>query len=198
MAGHRRRFGPSAPPADGPSGDDRFEPDADPESVGRTILLNLLAAAPRTRSQLADALARRLVPGEVAERLLDRFTEVGLIDDAAYAESYVRSKHAERGLARRALKLELARKGVAADVAAAAVEEGVDDDAELRSARALVAKRLPAVTGLPPDVQLRRLAGALARKGYPQGTAYRVVREALADAGRDVAGLADALPDSLG
>lgn len=166
--------------------------------MGRTILLNLLAGAPRTRSQLADALARKLVPDDVAERLLDRFTEVGLIDDAAYAEMYVRSKHSERGLARRALKLELARKGVDAEVAAAAVDHGLDDDAELATARALVAKRLPAVTGLPPEVQLRRLAGALARKGYPPGTAYRVVREALAGADRDLDGLADALPDSFG
>lgn len=198
MAGHRRRFGPSAPPSDGPSGDDRFDPDADPEAVGRTILLNLLAGAPRTRSQLADALARRLVPEEVAERLLDRFTEVGLIDDAAYAEMYVRSKHADRGLARRSLTMELARKGVDREVASAAVAEGIDDDDELAAARALVAKRLRGVTGLPPEVQVRRLAGALARKGYPSSTAYRVVREALAAAAHDLDEVPDDLPESLG
>lgn len=198
MAGHRRRFGSSAPPADGPSGDDRLELEADPESVGRTILLNLLAGAPRTRSQLADALARRLVPDDVAERLLDRFTEVGLIDDVAFAEMYVRSSRGHRGLARRALSMELARKGVDREVASAAVADGIDDDAELATARALVAKRLPAVTGLPPEVQLRRLAGALARKGYPPSTAYRVVREALVAADHELEGLPDDLPESLG
>jgi regulatory protein len=179
LAGPRRRLGSSAPPADGPSGDDQWDVEADPETVGRKILLDQLAGAPRTRAQLATALARKLVPEDVAERLLDRFTEVGLIDDAAYAETYVRSKHAERGLARRALTMELTRKGVAAEVAAGAVET-LDPDQELATARALVAKRLPAVAGLPPETQVRRLAGALARKGYPPGTAYRVVREALA------------------
>lgn len=161
------------------------------------IVLNLLAGAPRTRAQLAEALARKLVPEDVAARLLDRFTEVGLVDDAAYAEAYVRSKHSERGLARSALTMELTRKGVDREVARAAVEEGVDDEAELAAARALVAKRLPAVTRLPPEVQVRRLAGALARKGYPPGTAYRVVREALA-AIHDGEELAQELPESLG
>ena len=61
-------------------------PEPDPESVARTILLRRLAAAPRTRAQLAADLAARDVPGDAAERVLDRFTEVGLIDDAAFAD----------------------------------------------------------------------------------------------------------------
>ena len=194
MARPRRRLGPSAPPADGPSGDDQWELDADPETVGRKILLDLLAGAPRTRQQLADALGRKLVPAEIAEQLLDRFSEVGLIDDAAYAEMFVRSKHAERGLARRALKLELARKGVDAETAAIAIAE-LEPDQEEATARALVAKRLGAVRGLPPDAQLRRLTGALARKGYPGGLAYRVVREALEAQGAE--DLADLAQDDL-
>ncbi|MDX6273474.1 MAG: regulatory protein [Frankiales bacterium] len=175
----RRRFGSSAPPADRPSGDDQWDSDADAEAVGRKILLDQLAGAPRSRAQLATALKRKLVPDGVAEALLDRFTDVGLIDDAAYAETYVRSKHAERGLAGRALKAELTRKGVSAEVAAVATE-GIDADQELATARALVAKRLGSVRGLAPEAQVRRLAGGLARKGYAPGLAYRVVREALA------------------
>src|SRR5690348_2024532 len=52
---------------------------AEPASLAREICLRLLTMAPRTRAQLADALARRGVPDEVADEVLGRFTEIGLI-----------------------------------------------------------------------------------------------------------------------
>ena len=79
------------------------EVQADPEGVGRTILLDSLTGQARTRKELADKLARREVPDEVATELLDRFTDVGLIDDTAYARQWVESRHRSRGLAPRAL-----------------------------------------------------------------------------------------------
>jgi len=178
VAGPRRRFGPSAPPADGPSGDDQWEGDADPETVGRKILLDLLAGAPRTRAQLATALKRKLVPDEVATRLLDRFTEVGLIDDAAFARLWVESRQTGRGLAKRALADELRRKGVDAEVVREAVEE-IDPAAEETAARVLVRKKLPALRRVDRTTATRRLVGMLARKGYPAGVAFAVVKEEL-------------------
>lgn len=154
-------------------------PDADPESVARGVVLRKLTAAPRSRAQLAADLAARAVPDEVAERVLDRFTEVGLVDDAAFAESWVRSRHAGRGLSRRALSHELRQKGVDDETARAAVEE-IGPDEEAAAAAALVARRLSATRGHPVEVRVRRLAGMLARKGYPSGLALRVVREAVA------------------
>jgi regulatory protein len=162
--------------ASAPADDHEVEPD--PESVARTICLNLLTAAPRSRAELAKALRKRRVPAEVAEHVLDRLTDVNLIDDAAYAEAFVESRHRSRGLARSALRTELRRKGVDEAVAGAAVEQ-IDPDAELVAAQTLVARRLPTTTGLAPDARVRRLAGMLQRKGYPAGLAYRVVREAL-------------------
>jgi regulatory protein len=58
-------------------------PDADPESVARKILLDRLTGAPRSRAELEKALARKNVPDDIARRLLDRFTEVGLVDERA-------------------------------------------------------------------------------------------------------------------
>lgn len=150
----------------------------DPESVARTICLNLLTAAPRTRGELATALRRRRVPDAVAERVLDRLTDVNLVDDAAYAEAYVESRHRSRGLARSALRNELRRKGVAETVAAEAVER-IDVEDEEEAARALVAKRLASTRSLATPARQRRLTGMLMRKGYPAGLAYRVVRDAL-------------------
>ncbi|HEY3682244.1 MAG TPA: recombination regulator RecX [Streptosporangiaceae bacterium] len=188
MAGRPRRrarrggFGDRDGPTPGSGAD--ASPPPDPESVARTICLRLLTAAPRTRAQLADELDRREVPADVSERVLSRFTEVGLIDDAAFAQAWVQSRHRGRGLARRALSAELRRRGVDDDTARDAVGQ-LDDDQEKTTARALVDRRLGATRGLPPQTRVRRLAGMLARKGYPAGVAFSVVREALAEEGAD-------------
>jgi len=150
----------------------------DPEEAARQICLRLLAAGPRTRAQLASALRRRRVPDEIAEAVLGRFTEVRLIDDAAFAQAWVETRHHGRGLARRALSAELRQRGVAADEVRAAVGSLGDAD-ELATARRLVAKRLGASRGRPLPARVRHLVGILARKGYPAGLSYQVVREAL-------------------
>jgi len=167
-----------ARPAPEPPADRDTGAAADPVEVARTIVLTQLTAGPRTRAQLAAALARRQVPPEVGDAVLDRFTEVGLVDDAAFADAWVASRHAGRGLARRALRHELARRGVDDAVAATALEQ-VDDDAERASALALARRRMAATTGLDPQVRLRRTIGALARRGYGGGLAADVARQAL-------------------
>jgi regulatory protein len=174
----------------------------DPESVARGICLRALTGAPKTRSQLADLLATRGVPEDAAETVLDRFTEVGLIDDAAFARAWVSSRQSGRGLARRALSAELRAKGVDPEVAAEAVE-AVDDDDERASARRLVDRKVGAMRRLDRATATRRLMGMLARKGYSGGLAAAVVREALdsADAGdledSGVPGFDDLDEDSL-
>lgn len=184
-------------PTPGSPADDGPEPD--PESVARTIVLRKLTAAPRSRAQLAGDLAARAVPEEVAERVLDRFTEVGLVDDAAFAEVWVRTRHSGRGLSRQALRRELRAKGVDDETVTEAVAD-IDDEAETRTARALVARRVRATRGQPHEVRLRRLVGQLARKGYPGGLAMRVVREALTADGvlPDGADGADGAPEGAG
>jgi regulatory protein len=91
----------------------------------------------------------------------------------------VESRHYARGLAGRALSAELKQRGVAADEIRAAIEEGLGPDAEVSAARRLVDRKLESTRGLPPEQRTRRLAGMLARKGYPAGLAFRVIREAL-------------------
>ncbi|NKY23800.1 regulatory protein RecX [Cellulomonas denverensis] len=173
----RNRLAPATEPPT--TGSAAVDAEADPEAVARTIVLRQLTAAPRSRHQLAEALARREVPEDVADRVLDRFTEVGLIDDAAYAEMLVRSRHAERGLSRRALTMELRRKGVSPEDSATALDQVGDDDEE-QAARALVRKKLRATRGLDREVRMRRAYGALGRKGYGPGLVARLVREELA------------------
>jgi len=159
-------------------------PPADPVDVARQICLHQLEHAPRTRAELAATLRRKGIDDDVAEQVLSRFAEVGMIDDALFAQLWVTSRHRGKGLAGRALSQELRRKGVADETAAEAVAT-IDRDQELATARELVDRKLRSTAGLATDARVRRLAGMLARKGYPAGTAFRVVREALAAEGEE-------------
>lgn len=160
---------------------------ADPEAAARQICLRLLTLEPRTRAQLADALRRRGVPEQAAEAVLDRFTEVGLIDDPVFARAWVESRHYSRGLSRRMLAAELRRRGVADDDVCDAVET-LEPEQEVATARRLVEAKVAATRGQPSAARIRRLMGMLARKGYSAGLAYRVVREALEQEGAELAG----------
>jgi regulatory protein len=160
--------------------------EADPEAVAKLICLRMLTVAPRTRVQLATALQRRGVPEEAAEVVLGRFAEVGLIDDATFASAWVESRHYGRGLSGRALAAELRDRGVDSGDIQAAVAR-LDPEQEVATARSLVASRLAATRGQPAPTRVRRLIGVLARKGYSQVLAYRLVREALEQEGIDLA-----------
>lgn len=169
---------------------EKGEPPRDPVEQARAICLRLLTGTPRTRRQLADALRKREIPDEAAEEVLSRFEEVGLINDGAFADAWVESRHHGRGLARRALARELRTKGVDATLIDAAVSQ-LDTEQEEETARDLVARKLRATRGLDRDKRLRRLAGMLARKGYPEGMSLRVVRQALEEEGEDTEYLGD-------
>ncbi len=155
-------------------------PPADPESVARAIVLRKLTGQARSRHELELALTGKAVPSEVAARVLDRFQEVGLIDDVAYADAWVQSRQSVRGLSRRALTAELRRKGVADDIVRDRVE-AISPDDERAMAHGLVVRKLAVTRALEPSVRFRRLVGLLARKGYSSSVAMAVVREAIAE-----------------
>ncbi|MGW0863135.1 recombination regulator RecX [Streptomyces sp. NPDC002611] len=160
------------------------EPPGDPVEQARAICLRLLTGTPRTRKQLADALRKRQIPDDAAEEVLSRLEEVGLINDSAFADAWVESRHHGRGLARRALARELRTKGVDSTLIDEAVSQ-LEPEQEEETARELVARKLRSTRGLDRDKRLRRLAGMLARKGYSEGMALRVVRQALEEEGED-------------
>jgi regulatory protein len=128
-------------------------------------------------------MARRGVPEEVASRVLNRFEEVALVDDEEFARQWVHTRHAGRGLARRALAHELRGRGIEEDTVRSAVSELGEED-ELASACDLVRRRLPTTTRDDPGRRRRRLASMLARKGYGAAVAYRAIRDVLGDDGR--------------
>ncbi|MEU8261135.1 regulatory protein RecX [Micromonospora sp. NPDC048999] len=169
--------------------DSEAAPPRDEAELAREICLRQLAVRPRTRAELAGALARRGISEEVAAQVLDRYDEVGIVDDAAFARAWVSSRHAGRGLARRALANELRQRGVDGEVASEALGD-LDEETEAETARALVERKLRATRG-EPDAVFRRLVGMLARKGYPPGVAIRAVKDALAAQSAEAAEFAE-------
>ena len=151
---------------------------ADPESVARTILLRRLTDQPRSRAELAGFLAKKHVPADVAEQVLDRFEEVGLIDDVDFARSWVQSRQRSRGVASKVLAMELRRKGIDDETSREVLAE-LDPDVERQNAHRLVQKKLRSMRGLDSTTQIRRLTGMLARKGYAPQVAFDVVRAEL-------------------
>ena len=145
------------------------------------LCLRLLPVRSRTRSELSGHLAKRGYPDHVTETVLSRLAAVGLIDDADFAEQWVRSHRARAGKGKRALAAELRTKGVDADVIAAALD-GIDAAAERERAEQLVEQKLRRETLADADDTkvMRRLVGMLARRGYSQSLAVAVVSDGLA------------------
>lgn len=144
----------------------------------REILLRTLTRAPKSRFELRERLLSRDIDSSVADEVLDRYEEVGLINDAEYAAMLVRTRHNERGQARRAIAAELRRRGVSDNDAEPALEQ-IDADSEYERARELVGRRMNSVRNLPRERAMQRLVGYLGRRGYSTAVALSVIQSAL-------------------
>jgi regulatory protein len=145
-----------------------------PEKV-KSLFLNRLARAPQTRAGLVSYSIKKEIPAEVFEPILDRFEEVGLINDAEYAAMWVRSRRNIRGSGPAALKRELAQKGIAPDLIEIAVAERQGDDFEV--AFDLATKKLKSLGRYPLEKQQQRLLDFLVRRGYSFSIAWRCLSE---------------------
>ena len=148
----------------------------DPAEHAREIALRLLTHTARSSAQLREGLTSRDVAPDVADEVIARYQEVGLLDDAALAASIVRTRHRERGRSRRAIEQELRRKGFESEHIDAALDQITADD-EHDAARNLAAKRWESLEGLDDQVRVRRVVGMLGRRGYAPGLAYGLVQE---------------------
>ncbi|HVQ19232.1 MAG TPA: regulatory protein RecX [Actinomycetes bacterium] len=165
------------------------EPEADPVEVAKQIILRQLSHAPKTRHQLAEVLRRRLVPDAAASRALDRITELGYIDDEAFARAWVESRHRSKALSERLLRRELGQRGVAPETIDQVLAAGVDVDSERAAATGLVEKKLRSMARLDDQTKTRRLVSMLSRKGYSLSLARGVVLSVLEGDHRDAGGV---------
>ncbi len=139
--------------------------------------LDMLARAPRS---VRDLRRRLLLKGEVeadVDAAIGRLTAAGLLDDAAYARAFVRSKVSSQGFSRRRLQQELAKRGVAREIAGDAIDEVLHDDEvdEAANIERAASKKLRTLRGLDEETQRRRLYAYLARRGYEADEVRAVV-----------------------
>lgn len=146
----------------------------------REAALRLLDTQARSRGDLAKRLAGRGYPSVVIARVLDRFEEVGLLDDYAYGAMLVRTRHQERGLVGPALVRELQAKGINGSAAEQALAQ-VTRESTAAVAEEQAARYLRSSVGKDFEVRLRRAVAALQRKGHSPGLAYQVVRDLIAE-----------------
>lgn len=170
-------------PRAGDRGEEGDEPDSPhvvtPQTVdfAREIALRALTVRGRSRHELEGILAKKKVPAEVIAQVLDRLAEVALVDDRSFATAWIESGR-QRSKSRRSLMVELDRLGVDREVSLEALEP-VDGEAELEAALQLAAKKARSLRALEPVVARRRLAGALARRGFPAGVVASAVRRTM-------------------
>ena len=145
------------------------------ETRARNVLLHQLARSAKSTSQLRKILEQREIDSEIADRVIERFTEVGLIDDAAYAETIVNSRRNYKGLAKSAIKRELNEKGVSQELVEEAIS-GITAEDDFESAKQLATRRFRQMAHLEKEVRTRRLAGYLQRKGYGSNAVFAAIK----------------------
>lgn len=146
--------------------------------AAREAALRSLSRMPRSRNSLEERLIERGHELEVLTPLLDRFEEVGLLNDRELADALTRARFTERGKSRRAIANELVRKGFEEPDIVAALEQ-IDECDEIDTVRRLARKRLAKDTKGDRQARIRRAVGHLCRKGYSQGLAISCIIEVL-------------------
>ncbi|MDQ4080129.1 MAG: RecX family transcriptional regulator [Gemmatimonadota bacterium] len=140
--------------------------------------LDMLARAPRSARDLRRRLLLKGEPESDVDVTVERLTASGLLNDEAYARAFVRAKVASQGFSRRRLQQELAKRGVARDIADAAIVEVLQDDDvdEAANIERVAQKKLRTLRGLDEETKRRRLFSYLARRGYEVDDVRAVVR----------------------
>lgn len=152
--------------------------EAEEEVRIRERCLRLLDHRARTRWELSGRLRQDDVDPGLAERVLDRLQEQGLVNDQAFARLFIRDRSRVQGLGRRRLQAELTRRGVAREIVEQALHEELppeeDDDCA-----ALARRKAQAYRGLPLEVARRRLTAFLSRRGFQWESIRPAVERAL-------------------
>ena len=161
----------SAPPAQdtAESGDREY-------AGAKKRALNMLAARDHSRTELHDKLVAKEHPEAVVSALIDKLERSGLLNDAAFAQSYVRSHRDRRALSKSALRRELKKRGIDDELVAETLEPVVD---EHEVAFGVAMKKARSTVGLPRETRERRILGMVARRGFPASVCVDVTRRAL-------------------
>ena len=160
---------------------DSADPDPDAQyELAKKYVLRRLTGSGQTRFQLEQYLQTKEFPRLIIDQVLDRFAELGLLNDQEFADTWVRNRRSTKKSGPAVLRRELQERGVDSQAIAAAVESREGEDYDL--AREIALKKLPALMRYEPQVRIRRLANFLVRRGYNPGLAFTFVKDLIAEA----------------
>lgn len=151
-----------------------LEPSSDAVRGAVRFVLRSTKARPQTEAELRAKLRDRGYVDDVIDAAVERASELGAIDDAAFAKAWVADRGMGRGYSALRVRDELRRRAVPEALIDGAVGalESRDDLAVATELARDRAQRMP--NALEPEVVARRLLGFLARRGYPEGLSQRV------------------------
>jgi len=133
---------------------------------------NFLSYRPRSEREVRLNLKKKRFSSEVADRVIQRLRDLGLIDDLAFASFWVDNRQSCRPRGTAAIRAELRSKGVNNDVIA---EVAADVDEEENAYRAAI-KQASRLRGLDYNTFRQRLGGYLVRRGFSYDAAAKVTR----------------------
>ena len=135
--------------------------------------LRYAALRRRSRWEMESYLKRKDAPPALADQILSKLSDLGFIDDLAFAEAWVANRHLLRPTSRRKLQQELRAKRVANEIIEQVLRnDEVSDQEELRS----LVSRKRRQTRYQDDTRLMQY---LARQGF----SYEDIKSALAARG---------------
>ncbi len=160
----------------------------DPEIV-LAAALRFLEARQRSTAEVRRRLTTAGYREELISGTIERLTELRMLDDAAFAQSWVESRDRARPRGERALRSELARKGIERQLTddvlterrdrfddGAGVGAGLSADADASAARRLLARHARSLERIAdPRARRNRAYALLARNGFDSETAVEAI-----------------------
>lgn len=124
------------------------------------LVLRYTALRPRSRWELEFYMQRKDMPPPLQQQILNKLSKLGLIDDYAFAESWVRNRRLLKSTSRRHLSLELRQKHISDEIISQVLAEDETDD---RAALRELIERKRKQTRYQDDTKLMQY---LARQGF--------------------------------
>ena len=140
---------------------------------GKSAAMHLITYRPRSEREVAQRLKQKKFEADTIERVLIRFRELELVDDAAFARYWIDQRDTFKPRSRMALRQELQQKGIARELIDELLEEIDETTAALRA----VKNKAERWRSLPEDEYRHKVTGFLQRRGFH----YGIIRDVLTE-----------------
>ncbi len=131
----------------------------------------------RTRSELDQRLLKKGYPIKVVEKVIEKMSQLGLIDDSRFADAFIASKIAAKPIGRRELERGLREKGISKEAAQTAVLQVSDEDTQLELAMKAARTKMRSLRRFEPRKRQEKIVAFLARRGFDWDVIKKATRK---------------------